>query len=68
MKFLLNFFLYFLVLFSFEHRAHSLSDNQIKEICKKKQRRLSCVKDLKFRKLNLQEGKYIEIPVIPFKE
>ena len=68
MKFFFNCLLYLLVLFSFENDVYALSDNQIKEICKKNQKRLSCINNLKFKKLNLLEGKRIEIPVIPFKK
>ena len=57
-----------LVFLSFENSAHSLSDNKIKEICQKKARRLTCIKNLKFKKLNLLQGTQIEIPVIPFKK
>ena len=57
-----------LVLFSFEKSAYSLSDNQIKEICQKKQRRSTCMKNLKIKKFNLLEGNRIEIPVIPYKK
>ena len=66
MKTFFNNLFYLLVIFSFENSAYSLSENQIKEICKKKQRRLICENNLKSRKLNLFEGKRIEIPVIPF--
>ena len=58
---------YLLVLFSFEHGAYSLSDYQIKEICQKKPRKSSCIKNLKFKKSKLIQGDQIEIPVIPFK-
>ena len=68
MKSFLNTLLYLLVLFSFENSAYSLSDNQIKEICQKKSKRSTCIKKLKFKKLNLLQGNKIEIPVIPFKE
>ena len=68
MKFFFNSVLFLLVLFSYGNSAYSLSDKQIKEICQKKQRRLNCIKDLKFKKLNLIEGNRIEIPVKPFKE
>ena len=66
MKYFLNSLLYILILFSFENNVYALSDNQIEEICKKKQRRLICVNNLKSKKSNLLEGKRIEIPVIPF--
>ena len=68
MKSFFNNLFYLLVLFSFENSAYSLSENQIKEICQKKPRASSCIKDLKFQKLNLIEGKRIEIPVKPFKK
>ena len=68
MKFFFNSLLYLLVIFSFENSAYSLSESQIKEICKRKQKRLNCIKNLKLKKLNLIEGKHIEIPVIPFKK
>ena len=68
MKFFFNSLLYILVLFSFENSAYSLSEKQIKEICQKKIRKYTCIKDLKSKKLNLINGNRIEIPVIPFKK
>ncbi len=68
MKFLLNSLLYLLVLFSFESSAYSLSEKEIKEICQKNFRRLTCIKELKSKKLNLIQGNRIEIPIIPFKK
>ena len=68
MKFFLNSLLYLLFLFTFENSAYSLSDKQIKEVCHKKLRRLTCIKNLKLKKYNLLQGNSIEIPVIPFKK
>ena len=68
MKFLLNSLLYLLVFFTFENVAYSLSEKQIKDICQKKLRRLSCIKNLKLKNLDLIQGNRIEIPVIPFKK
>ncbi len=68
MKKFFNSLLYLLVLFSFVNSAYSLSDKQINEICQKRLRRLTCIKNLKNKKLDLIEGKRIEIPVIPFKK
>ena len=68
MNFFFNSVLFLLVLFSYSESAYSLSDKQIKEICQKEQRRLNCIKTLKFKKLNLIEGNRIEIPVKPFKK
>ena len=68
MKSSFNTLLHLLVLFTFYNSAYSLSDNQIKEICQKERRISNCIKNLKFKKLNLIQGKRIEIPVKPFKK
>ena len=67
MKLLFNTLL-FLSIFFFEDSAYSLSDYRIKEICQKKPKRSNCIKNLKFKKLNLLQGNKIEIPVVPFKK
>ena len=66
MKLFFNTILFFFILFLFENSAYSLSDYQIKEICQKKSKRSTCIKELKFKKFNLLQGNKIEIPVIPF--
>ena len=66
MKLFFNPTLFLIILFLFENSAYSLSDYQIKEICQKKSKRSTCIKKLKFKKLNLLQGNKIEIPVIPF--
>ena len=66
-KLFLNPLLFFLIIFLFEDSAYSLSDYRIKEICQKRPKRSICIKNLKFKKLNLLKGNKIEIPVIPFK-
>ena len=66
MKLFFNTLFFFFILFLFENSAYSLSDYQIKEICEKKPKRYTCIKELKFKKLNLLKGNKIEIPVIPF--
>ena len=68
MKLFFNTLFFFFILFLFENSAYSLSDYQIKKICQKKPKRSTCIKKLKFKKLNLLQGKKIEIPVIPFKK
>ncbi len=55
-------------MFFFENSAYSLSDNQIKARCQKKAKRNTCIKNLKFKRLNLLQGNKIEIPVIPLKK
>ena len=66
MKLFFNSLFFFFILILFENSAYSLSDYQIKEICQKKSKRPTCIKNLKFKKLNLIQGNKIEIPVIPF--
>ena len=65
MKFLFN---SLLVVFLFDNSAYSLSDKQIREICQKNLKRLTCIKNLKIKKSSLINGNRIEIPVIPFKK
>ena len=68
MKLFLKPFLFLFLLLMHENSTYSLSEYQIKEICQKKPRRSSCIKNLKFKKNNLLQGNRIEIPVIPFKK
>ena len=68
MKLLFNPLLFCFIIYLFENSAYSLSDYRIKEICKKEPKRSTCIKKLKFKKLNLLQGNKIEIPVIPFKK
>ena len=68
MKSFFNTIFYSLVLFSFDSSAYAMTDNRIIEICEKQVRVSTCIKNLKIKKLNLLEGKRIEIPVIPYKK
>ena len=68
MKFCFNPLLFFLIIFLFENSAYSLSDYQIKKICKNMNRRSACIKNYKLKKSNLIKGNKIEIPVIPYKK
>ena len=67
MKLRLNLSMLLLVFFSFSNESFSLSDYEIKRYCQKEKKLISCIKDLKEKKSNLQEGKLIEIPVSPYK-
>ena len=67
MKLFFNPLIFFLFIFLNQNSAYSLSDHRIKEICQKSPKRSTCIKKLKFKKLNLLQGNKIEIPVIPFK-
>ncbi len=64
MKLALNLFLFLFAFMIFGEKSLSLTDFQIKRICKKEKRELACIKILKEKRLNLQKGKSIEIPVI----
>ncbi len=67
MKLVLNFSMFLLAFFSFSNESLSLTDYQIKRYCTKHKRISSCIKDLQEKRSKLQEGKHIEIPVVPYK-
>ena len=67
MKLVLNISMFLLVFFSFINESLSLTDYQIKRFCAKKKRVSLCIKNLKEKRSDLQKGKLIEIPVIPYK-
>ena len=61
----LSFFLF--TFFAYVDESFSLTDYQIKKICKKEKKEINCIKNLKDKRSNLQKGNLIEIPVIPYK-
>ena len=67
MRFALNLCLFLFALVLFEDKAYSLTDYQIKKFCKKEKRESACIIYLKEKRFDLQKGKLIEIPVIPYK-
>ena len=67
MKLFLKLSLFLFVLIIFEDNSFSLTDYQIKKICKKERRASSCMKNLLIKRSNLQKGNSIEIPVRPYK-
>ena len=67
MKLAFNLSLYLIVFFSFTDESYSLTDYQIKKICKKAKRELTCRKNFHENRSKLQKGDSIEIPVIPYK-
>ena len=67
MKLLLNLCLFLSSLFLLGEKSFSITDYQIKKICKKEKREFTCIKNLKEKRSNLQKGNHIEIPVIPYK-
>ena len=68
MNLALIFFLFLFPLFTFSDFSLSLTDYQIKKICKKEKKFANCIKDLQDKRSNLQKGNVIEIPVIPYKK
>ena len=67
MKLGLNISLFLLAFFSFSNKSFSLTDYQIKRYCKKEKTVSTCIKDLQDKRSNLGKGKFIEIPVEPYK-
>ena len=65
MKLALNLSMFLVALFTFSYESFSLTDYQIKRICKEKRIKSTCIKNLRKKRSKLQEGKIIEIPVIP---
>jgi len=63
----LYFFMFILTFFSFSNKSLSLTDYQIKKICKKEKRELTCIRNLQEKRSNLHKGNKIEIPIKPFK-
>ena len=64
----INFSLISFALLSFSEKAFSLTNNEIKKICKKEKSKSTCKRNLLEKKSNLQKGNLIEIPVIPYKK
>ena len=67
MKLVLNFSIFLLTFFSFSNESISLTNYQIKRFCSNKRSVSLCIKNLREKRSDLQEGKLIEIPVTPYK-
>ena len=67
MKSIINLSLFLFTLFIFSDESFSLTNYQIRKICKNRDRELICIKKLQEKKTNMQDGYLIEIPVIPYK-
>ena len=68
MKLVLNLLFFLITLLLFDIKLFSLTDNQIKRICQKEFRELTCIKNYFEKRSNLQKGNKIEIPVKPYKK
>ena len=67
MKLVLNLCLAIFVLSILGEKSFSLTDYQIKKVCKNEKRKSTCIKILEEKRSNLQKGNLIEIPVLPYK-
>ena len=67
MKLVLYLSIFLLTFFSISNESFSLNDYEIKRFCKKKKRVYLCIKNLQEKRIDLQKGKLIEIPVKPYK-
>jgi len=67
MKLVLNFSIFLLAFFSFSSALFSLTEYQIKRFCAKEKKVSLCINNLQKKTSDLQKGKLIEIPVIPYK-
>ena len=67
MKLFLKLSLILLTLIIFEDNSFSLTDYQIKKICKNERKPSICIQNLLIKRSNLQKGLFIEIPVRPYK-
>ena len=67
MKLALNLTFILFSFFAFVDESFSLTNYQISKICAEKKREMTCIKNLKEKRSNLQKGNLIEIPVIPYK-
>ena len=67
MKLALNLCLFIFVLVIPGDKSFSLTNYQIKKICKNEKRKSICIKILEEKISNLQKGNHIEIPLLPYK-
>ena len=67
MKLALNLSFFLFILVSFDYQSFSLTYYRIKKICQNEKKELTCIKNLQKKNSDLQKGKQIEIPVIPYK-
>ena len=66
MKLAFNLSLFLFALFTFDDVTFSLTNYQIRKICKKEKIEPTCIKKFQERRDKLNDGDLIEIPVIPY--
>ena len=59
--------LFLFALLTFSGESFSLTDYQIKKICKKEKKEYTCITNLKKKRYELNRGNLIEIPIVPKK-
>ena len=64
----LAFSLFLFSIFTFGDKSFSMTDYQIKKVCRKEIKESNCIKNLREKRSKLHEGNLIEIPVIPYKK
>ena len=67
MKLIIKLSLFLFVLIMFEDNSLSLTDYQIKKICKNNTKTSICIRKLLDKRSKLQKGLFIEIPVRPYR-
>ena len=67
MKLALNLCLFSVAFLILGTKSISLSDYQIKKICKNEKTLSKCIKSIKEKESKLKKGDLIEIPVIPYR-
>ena len=67
MKLTLNLLFLIVSCLIFSDKTLSLSDYQIRKICKKEKKEYTCISNLKKKRYELNRGNLIEIPIVPKK-
>ena len=67
MKLALNLCLFLVAFLILGNKSFSLTDYQIKKICKNEKMVSNCIKTIQEKKSKLRKGDLIEIPVIPYR-
>ena len=67
MKLALNLCLFLVVFLILDNKSYSLTDYQIKKICKNEKKVSNCIKTIQKKRSRLRKGDLINIPVIPYK-
>ena len=67
MKLIFKLSLFLFSLLFLEDKSLSLTNYQIKKFCRNEKKESTCIKNLKKKRSDLNNGYFIEIPVIPLK-